>query len=199
VVTKAGVRFATMNLVCLVDRDPYDSSVSLESSFHPATLNLSREIRLFLGVDDRKQAKLVTDVLFPQQWLNAKDSNDEKGRTHREVSEESYLWRLQTARKQFPLGAISQLWAALTHSVSPERLKTISEVIPSILIVTGDEDNLIWPVNSRYLHERLPGSQYEVFKGCGHGLPAQDPPRFNALLEAFIARTNARLAGSADY
>lgn len=91
---------------------------------------------------------------------------------------------------------MSQTWAALTHHVKPERLRTISEVVPSILIVTGDEDHFVWPANSRYLHDHLPGSQYEVFKGFGHGLPAQDPARFNALLEVFIARTNAKLAGS---
>lgn len=27
-------------------------------------------------------------MLYPEEWLNSKDSNDEKGRTHREVSEE---------------------------------------------------------------------------------------------------------------
>ena len=85
------------------------------------------------------------------------------------------------------------MWAALAHHVSPERLRTISEVIPSVLIVTGDKDNLIRPVNSRYLHDHLPGSQYEVFKGFGHGLLGQDPPRFNALLEAFITSTKTKL------
>lgn len=90
------------------------------------------------------------------------------------------------------------MWAVTAHSVSPERLKTISEIIPSILIVTGDNDHLIWPVNSRYLHEHLPGSQYELLKGFGHGLPAQDPPRFNALLGAFFDRAKVKLAGSLD-
>ena len=105
---------------------------------------------------------------------------------------------MRIARKQSPLGAVSQMWAALAHSVSPERLKTISEIVPSILIVTGDEDHLISPVNSYYLHEHLPESQYELFKGFGHGLPAQDPPRFNALLETFFDRAKAKLAGSFD-
>jgi pimeloyl-ACP methyl ester carboxylesterase len=105
---------------------------------------------------------------------------------------------MQVARKQSPLGAVSQMWAVWTHRVKPGRLRTISEVIPGILIVTGDEDHLVRPENSRYLHEQLPGSQYEVFKGFGHGLPGQDPPRFNALLEAFIVRVNAKLAGSSN-
>jgi len=86
------------------------------------------------------------------------------------------------------------MWAVLAHNVSPARLKTISQVIPSVLIVTGDKDHLIFPVNSRYLHDHLPGSQYEVFKGFGHGLLGQDPPRFNALLEAFITRAKTKLA-----
>ena len=90
------------------------------------------------------------------------------------------------------------MWAALAHNVSPERLRTVSEVIPSILIVTGDKDHLISPVNSRYLHEHLPGSQYEVLKGFGHGLNAQDPPRFNALLETCFDRAKAKLTGSLD-
>jgi pimeloyl-ACP methyl ester carboxylesterase len=105
---------------------------------------------------------------------------------------------MRIARKQSPHGAISQIWAVVAHNVSPGRLKTISEIVPSILIVTGDEDHLISPANSRYLHEHLPESQYEVLKGFGHGLPAQDPPRFNALLETFLDRAKAKLTGSLD-
>lgn len=103
---------------------------------------------------------------------------------------------MRIARKQSPLGAVSQMWAVLGHHVNPERLKTISEIVPSVLIVTGDEDHLISPVNSHYLHEHLPGSQYELFEGFGHGLPGQDPPRFNALLETFLHRAKAKLAGA---
>jgi len=30
----------------------------------------------------------MTHALYPEEWLNSKAPNDEKGRTHREVSEE---------------------------------------------------------------------------------------------------------------
>ena len=56
--------------------------------FPLATLNPSNDIRVLLGPEEKTRAKLVTHVLYPEEWLDSKDPNDEKGRTHREVSEE---------------------------------------------------------------------------------------------------------------
>ena len=61
--------------------------------------------------------------------------------------------------------------------------------------MTGATDYLIWRANSCYLHEHLPGPQYEVLRGFRHGLPVQDPLRFNALLDTCITRAKAKLAG----
>ena len=43
---------------------------------------------MFFVTDEKTRAKLATRILYPEEWLNSKDPNDEEGRTHREVSEE---------------------------------------------------------------------------------------------------------------
>jgi hypothetical protein len=45
-------------------------------------------MRYLLVGDEKTRAKLITRVLYPEEWLNSQDPNDEKGRTHREVAEE---------------------------------------------------------------------------------------------------------------
>lgn len=59
--------------------------------------------------------------------------------------------------------------AAMTHNVSPERLREISKSIPKVLIVTGDEDHLVDPENSRYMKEQMPEAELVEWAGAGHG------------------------------
>jgi pimeloyl-ACP methyl ester carboxylesterase len=62
------------------------------------------------------------------------------------------------------------------------------------LIVWGDRDPII-PVEHAHIgHELMPGSRLEIFEGVGHFPPLQQPERFVAVLEDFIATTEpARL------
>jgi len=54
-------------------------------------MNPSNDIRILLWADEKTRAKLVTHMLYPEEWLN---SNDGEGRTHREVSEEVEAYRV---------------------------------------------------------------------------------------------------------
>ncbi|HZN14290.1 MAG TPA: alpha/beta fold hydrolase [Acidimicrobiales bacterium] len=68
-----------------------------------------------------------------------------------------------------------------------DRLYLASEV--PTMIVWGDRDGII-PVEHAHIgHELMPGSRLEIFNGVGHFLPVQEPERFVALLEDFIATT----------
>jgi pimeloyl-ACP methyl ester carboxylesterase len=70
-----------------------------------------------------------------------------------------------------------------------DRLYLASEV--PTMIVWGDRDGVI-PVSHAHIgHELMPGSRLEIFDGVGHFLPVQEPRRFVALLEDFIATTEA--------
>ena len=44
----------------------------------------------------------------------------------------------------------------------------------SVQTVTGDEDKLVVPFNSKVLSERIPGAALEVLPGVAHGVPLLD-------------------------
>ena len=93
------------------------------------------------------------------------------------------------------MGTISQMAAALTHHVSPERLHHISRSIPKVLILTGDEDNLVRPTNSIHLKTNMPEAELVQWKHTGHAIHAQHLKRFNALLERVFEEGNQRVQG----
>lgn len=64
--------------------------------------------------------------------------------------------RARLSKKQDPFGAISQMFAALAHKVSPQRMSKISESIPKITIACGDEDYLVDTSCSVDLKNHLP-------------------------------------------
>lgn len=99
---------------------------------------------------------------------------------------QEYLKRIEATRLQSPLGAISQMSAGLTHSVSAARLRTISSSIPKVLIITGDKDNLVDPSNSKYLKANMPEAEFIQWENTGHAIHIQWSQRYNALLERII-------------
>jgi 3-oxoadipate enol-lactonase len=70
-----------------------------------------------------------------------------------------------------PRSFFSQLGAVLGHSTG-FRLRRIA--CPTV-VVTGDDDVLIPPHNSRLLARLVPGAHLEVIRACGHAIPASDP------------------------
>jgi pimeloyl-ACP methyl ester carboxylesterase len=70
-----------------------------------------------------------------------------------------------------PASYFAQLAAVMGHSTG-FRLRRIA--CPTV-VVTGDEDVLIPPHNSRVLARLVPGAHLEVVRSCGHAIPARDP------------------------
>lgn len=81
-----------------------------------------------------------------------------------------FVKRITTGKPQRLMGALSQAWAALMHSVSVARLKAIERDIGKIYIATGDQDNLIQTVHSFRLHSWMPSAEFEQFKNTGERL-----------------------------
>lgn len=95
-----------------------------------------------------------------------------------------------------PLGTLlRQLTAVLTHRVSSERCAELRRRGVPISIVTGDEDVLVRPENSRVL-ARLLGAPVHVLPACGHGVIHQAPEEVNALIEASVREGERRLGAS---
>lgn len=150
--------------------------------------------RLFLIADAENKLPILLDMVFPQEWLAQKAEDDPEGRTNREIQTGLYRHRLLMTRPQHPLGGLSQMYAGLLHHVDGSRLRKISSSIPKVLIVTGDKDHLVKPMNSRYLKQDMPEAELVVWEDTGHALHLQWVDRFNELLERVFREGKQRLA-----
>ncbi|KAM6495383.1 alpha/beta-hydrolase [Amanita muscaria] len=141
-----------------------------------------------------KKAEIALPMVYPVKWMKEKAEDDPQGRTNFEVEVESFVNRVSVTRKQQFMGHFSQMAAGLTHCVQPERLRQISQTIPKVTIVTGDEDNLIRLHNSYRLKEAMPEAELVQFKETGHGLHTQRKREFNKLIQRTIREGGERLA-----
>jgi pimeloyl-ACP methyl ester carboxylesterase len=64
----------------------------------------------------------------------------------------------------------------------------LADTLP-LLIVWGSRDPIIPASHGEDAHASLPGSRLEVFDGIGHLPQVEDPGRFVAVLERFLAET----------
>lgn len=144
-----------------------------------------------LGMDDDEyRIRRLADTLFPPEWQDQPSSKDPK-RTNREEVFDMFLWRFHFTRRQTVMGSVGQLRAALTHRVTNDELAKIATEVPSILVLTGDWDNLVKPANSFHLAKHLAThdkTTFTVIKGAGHAVQAQYPDRMNSELEANWSR-----------
>ena len=106
---------------------------------------------------------------------------------------EAYLRRFEVTRPQTFIGSLSQMAAGLTHHVTPAKLREISKNIPKILILTGDEDNLVDPGNSFYLKEHMPEAEFVQWEQTGHSLQIQQKKRLNSLIERVVDEGRAKV------
>ena len=159
----------------------------------PSWKGLTSLARLIVTADYGAKAKIILPMLYPESWLEEFSEEDQK-RTNWQVQTEGLLRRMAITRPQGLMGHISQMIAALTHHVTPERLAQISRTIPKVTIVTGDKDHLVDPRNSLLLKEHMPEAEYVQWRETGHALNAQHESRFNALLErTFMEGSERRL------
>jgi len=64
----------------------------------------------------------------------------------------------------------------------------LGEIRSPALVITGSEDVIVPPVNSRIISELIPGSELVVIPGAGHGLMYQEPDRFCDSVLEFLGR-----------
>lgn len=166
--------------------------------------------------DPAVKVPLIHDMVFTQEWLDAKDEEDEQGRTNREtmtivcseldsrflstqsvfVTLQDYLRRIEITKPQTLLGSLSQMAAGLGHYVKGDRLRTISASIPKVMIITGDNDALVPPENSFILKRNMPEAEIEQWEKCAHAIHVQYRRRFNTLLERVFREGKEKLDAS---
>ncbi|KAJ7211220.1 Alpha/Beta hydrolase protein [Mycena pura] len=160
-----------------MDQVSYD--VSLSTRLAALLINCCS---LLLTPDPEKKAPTVMKMLYSSSWLGAPAATDPQ-RTNRQVKTETYLRRTLFSPKQLVIGHVSQLAAGLTHSVSTHRLRQISERVPKVVILCGDEDHLMHLQHSRDLKASMPKAELVQWKDTGHGIRSQRPDEFRDLLD----------------
>lgn len=140
-------------------------------------------VRLLSLSDAEVKIPVVLNMLFPPKWLAEKAEDDPQGRTNAEVQASLHRSRFEITRPQPLIGALSQMAAAFTHHVSPDRLRKISASIPKVLILTGDTDDMVDPSESLFLKQNMPEAEYQYWEGGGHAICAQRDKRVNTLFE----------------
>ncbi|KAJ3060207.1 hypothetical protein HDU98_003804 [Podochytrium sp. JEL0797] len=138
--------------------------------------------RLMVTTDPVQKMEGLIRLLFPPAWLEL----EANGVTNREVMREVFVRRGKTVPVQTPMGAIGQLFAAISHHVSPARLKAIADSQIPVMVVTGTWDNLVRPANSYYLVRHLKPRVFRVFEGAGHAVATEYYQEYNALLKEFV-------------
>jgi 3-oxoadipate enol-lactonase len=94
----------------------------------------------------------------------------------RQVSAEQTRWS----------GILGQLTAAALHSTG----FALPRVRCPVEVITGDGDQIIRPLNSRVIADRIPGAALTVVPRAGHGFPLEEP----AALPLAIRRVQDRIA-----
>ncbi|KAG9096082.1 hypothetical protein FRC06_009063 [Ceratobasidium sp. 370] len=136
--------------------------------------------------DPAAKVRMIMDMVFPLSWL-AEPSSADPSITNREAQTRLYMIRILATTPQTLVGTLSQMAAGLTHYVSADRLRQIAKGIPKIVLVTGDEDNLVPPRRSEWIKECMgPQVELEKWEHTGHALQIQRPERFNALVERVV-------------
>ena len=84
--------------------------------------------------------------------------------------------------------------AGLTHRVTGDRLREISRLIPKVVIVTGDEDHLVHPRQSRFIKANMPEAELVEFTGTGHSIHIQRAKELNEIIVRVIQEGRSRLS-----
>ena len=82
-----------------------------------------------------------------------------------------------------PEGAAGQMKALSVFNVK----KRLEEIRCPCLVITGDEDRMMPPENSRLLAEGIPGAKLHVVAGAGHSFFQEKPDEVNRVLAEFFA------------
>jgi pimeloyl-ACP methyl ester carboxylesterase len=86
--------------------------------------------------------------------------------------------------KPTPLDTIFKQTVAIATFNAYDRLP---EVKAQTLVIHGDQDRLVQIENGRIVHERIPGSRFEVMPGAAHMFFWEQPEAAAALVTSFLA------------
>lgn len=83
-------------------------------------------------------------------------------------------------------GVRAQLQAGQNFWRRDHRWTALHRMRAPVLVVTGDKDRIVPPVNSERLAQELPRASLEVIENSGHLPMLEKPEKFNQLLSSFL-------------
>lgn len=137
----------------------------------PEMVRMQKEIWDRLADKSGSPAELADrmfSVLFPKEWLATHDPWQYSPEVHETITEEI---------------AARQATAFFGWMGSYDRLP---EIRCRVLVVTGTDDIVIPPENSRILASRIPGARLVEIPGAGHGMQYQCPREFADIVLEFL-------------
>lgn len=117
------------------------------------------------------QAKIVADMIFPQQWKK---------------EHPNYLSYMPIVPIPSLKAIQLEIQAISSWKGTCDRLSNISK---PTLVIAGTDDAIVPPTYSLPLAQKIPGAWLVQIKGGGHGLMYQYPHQFTAILETFLSIT----------
>ncbi|KAI5479582.1 hypothetical protein MNV49_003319 [Pseudohyphozyma bogoriensis] len=153
---------------------------------YPTIRTMFLMLRFLTGtVWTKKQSmRLTVGHMFPRSFLNRRD--EEEGVKQGVITLREFERRVEMTKKAPSRGRMGQMAACFKHRMSAEGLAEIAANIPKISIITGDSDKIVRLADANILHKMLPGSNYKVCSGVGHGLTLQIANEFNQWLAMVI-------------
>lgn len=110
-----------------------------------------------------------------------------------EAAAKAVLGRLASRKAEYADKAVRvptflrQLRAIKRWGVSPT--DNLSFITMPTLVVNGDRDDMVPTPNSCEMHQRISGSRLVIYPHAGHGSLFQNPKKFAAEVEDFLAGT----------
>mmetsp|Transcript_4585 Transcript_4585/g.6835 ORF Transcript_4585/g.6835 Transcript_4585/m.6835 type:complete len:419 (-) Transcript_4585:105-1361(-) len=166
----------------------------------PPTRGLLRMVRAFTTLEGPECLDAGMDILFPVEHLDLTCQAPEEGVEIKTNREKYAFAMIKRARKYVesgnapeirPVGVVSQILAVVSHYVSWDRLKQLRSYNLQVLVVSGDQDNLVNPSNSRMLSDILDG-RWLHFKDGGHGVNEQYADKVNEAIEECIIQSEKK-------
>jgi len=119
-----------------------------------------------------EQAKIVADMIFPQQWK----------KEHPNYVSYMPIVPIPSLRAIQLEGQAISTWKGTC-----DRLSSISK---STLVIVGTDDVIVPPAYSLPLVEKIPGAWLVQIKGGGHGLMYQYPEKLSTIILTFLEIVN---------
>jgi 3-oxoadipate enol-lactonase len=80
--------------------------------------------------------------------------------------------------------------ALLGMAERPDSTSLLGQILVPTLVITGEDDTLIPPAESKKMAQAIPGSQFEVIPHAGHLVSFEQPGEFNRVLKEWLNRAD---------